>query len=366
MIDERRMAVSGKKKDDTHEEKDKDFTETSGTDAETEDMARTQESAAGASEVEEQKIEADALEYVEEESVETAQEEAIMAAPLGSNIGATFASAQTGSATATRALFPSGEVADTADFIAQSMTEEGLEAALREADNANPTTMAAKKPPKWVPSVTKDQAVRDINGMVGEGLESIAKKIGAYVVDKLAGGNFLAIIRGNVKKSRLFREILDDERLLIDSKRLYEFTIAEALYRQSLAAQIDVSNLKRWHFVAAYRVKDEEARLLLLSEASDNKWGVRRILREASDLEKKKSKTGSGRDIIRMIGSPVKALEDPEIVAMCSDKNRLLRDLSASEREQIKDLVDQGKPSIQTWGVLLERLDELLTTIDEE
>jgi len=363
VIDERRTALFGKKKNDAPNEEEKSLAQSPDTDAGAEEITWTQEIEDGTLEMEEES-EADSFESVEVASAGTTQEEDGIAVPSAPTTDAGPATAQSAAASKAWGQEQDRERMDVADMIAASLPEEGYVAA--DQDNGNAIPREAKSALKWVTKVTKDQAVRDLNKLVGEGLEGIGRQIGAYVTDKLAGGNYLAILHGNVKKSRLFNEILNDERLLIDAKRLYEFTIAEALRRQCMAEQIDVSNLKTYHFVAAYRVKDEEARLLLLSEASDNKWGVRRILRESSDLEKKKPRVGSGRDIIRLIGSPLKALEDPEIVAMCSDKKRLLRDLSALEREQIKELVEQGKPSIESWGILLERLDKHLSDIDEE
>jgi hypothetical protein len=355
----------GRKKDGNPNEKEKGLTQTPGTDAGTEDITLAQEIEDGTSGLEETNGETDRLEYVEEVSIRNSEEEDRIAAPFAPTTGVGPATVPSGTASKVGIEEQDRELMDVADMIAGSLPEDGNVTADQDDGTATPPR-PVKSPLKWTTKVTKDQAVRDLNNLVGEGLEGIGRQIGAYATDKLAGGNYQAILNGNVKKSRLFNEILNDERLLIDSKRLYEFTIAEALRRQCMAEQIDASNLKTYHFVAAYRVKDEEARLLLLSEANENKWGVRRILREASDFGKKKPRVGVGRDIIRMVGSPLKALEDPEIVAMCSDKKRLLRDLSASEREQIKELVEQGKPSIESWGILLERLDKHLSDIDEE
>lgn len=233
-------------------------------------------------------------------------------------------------------------------------------------DEDNPDSILAAGSQKWVPKVTKDKAINDLNGMIVEGLEEIAGKMGTYTTDNVAGGDYLAVLRGNIRKSRLFNEILDDDRLMIDPKRLYEFTIAESQRRHCLAEGIGVSNLKTYHFVVAYRVKDEEARLLLLDEANQNNWGVRRLQRAASEYRRKKSGVDAGKSILKMIGGPLKALEDPELVTMCSDKDRLLRVLSETERQQIRELIEDGKPHIEGWQRLVERLGDALNDIDQE
>jgi len=213
--------------------------------------------------------------------------------------------------------------------------------------------------------VSAKKAVRQLNYMVGDTLETAGRNIGAFMVDDVFNGDYKAILMGNLRKSRIFKQISDDEELIIDPKRLGEMTVAEALRRQCIDEGIGVGNLKTFHFVTLYAVKDSESRLLLAAEADQKKWSVRQLRKViASQHVEEKPEGDVGRSIINMIGSPLRVLEDPYLVTVCSDKDRLLRDLSATERRKIRKLIKDGKPRIESWNELLERLDDVLTELD--
>ncbi|MFC1834535.1 hypothetical protein ACFL2Q_07355, partial [Thermodesulfobacteriota bacterium] len=79
-----------------------------------------------------------------------------------------------------------------------------------------------------------------------------------------------------------------------------------------------------------------------------------------------RSSVDAGKSILKMIGTPLKALEDPELVTMCSDKDRLFWVLSESERQQIRGFIEDGKPHIEGWNQLVERLSAALADLDEQ
>jgi hypothetical protein len=210
------------------------------------------------------------------------------------------------------------------------------------------------------------KAVLHLNQMVGDTLETVGRGIGAFVVDGVFKGDYKVILSGNLRKSRIFKQISDDEDLIIDPRRLGELTIAEALRRQCIAEGIEVGNLKTFHFVTLYAVKDSQSRLRIAAEANEKNWGVRHLRKAVTTEQNEEKPQGDvGRTIINMIGSPLRAIEDPDLVTVCSDKDRLLRDLSATERQKIRTLIKEGKPGIENWNRLLERLDDALSELED-
>ncbi len=63
--------------------------------------------------------------------------------------------------------------------------------------------------------------------------------------------------------------------------------------------------------------------LTLAEEAITNKYTVRQLKQAIEDLREHKDDHDPGKEIIRTLDQPVPLLEDPDLMALCTDKDRV-------------------------------------------
>ena len=139
-----------------------------------------------------------------------------------------------------------------------------------------------------------------------------------------------------------------------------------AVRRYCLAEGKDVASFTISHFIELYYVKDLKLMLTLAEEASANNYTVRQIKRAAEDLREHKDDHDPGKEIIRTLDQPVPMLEDPDLMALCTDKERVLEELSKAERKKIRALIKERKPGLDEWKKLMVTFEDILSDLEDE
>ncbi len=73
-----------------------------------------------------------------------------------------------------------------------------------------------------------------------------------------------------------------------------------------------------------------------------------------------------GKEIIKTLDQPVPIMEDPDLMALCKDKDRVLEELSKAERKKIRALIKERKPVLDEWKELMETFEDILSDLEDE
>jgi hypothetical protein len=139
-----------------------------------------------------------------------------------------------------------------------------------------------------------------------------------------------------------------------------------AVKRLCLAEGIEVSSLSLSHFIELCHAKDLNMILTLAEEASTNKYSVRQLKAAVDDLKEHKDDHDPGKEIIKTLDQPVPILEDPDLMALCMDKDRVLEELSKTQRKRIRVLLKARKPALDESKKLMDTLERILSDLETE
>lgn len=241
--------------------------------------------------------------------------------------------------------------------------------------SAGSETESKQIPPIDVPAMNEERIVFDawdnrqvksVNKKAKETIEKAVLELGDHTVDSVFKGSYMAVLNPRSKEFKRFRKLGKHPELMIDPRRWTESTGAAAVRRHCLAEGIDVSSLRASHFVELYYVKDPDLILILAEEANTKQYNVRQLRQAIGDLRETKDDLDSGKAIIKTLDQSLPLLEEPELVALCADKERLLEELSKAERKKILTLVKKRKPGLNEWKKLMDNLEEILNELEAE
>jgi hypothetical protein len=211
-----------------------------------------------------------------------------------------------------------------------------------------------------------NKQVRNINQKVIKVLDKAGFEVGDYVIDTVFKGHYLAVLKPRSQENKRWRKLRKHPDWVIDPKRLTELAGACAFRRHCLAEGKDVSSFTISHFIELYYVKDLKLILTLADEASANNYTVRQLKGAADDLRVHKDDHDPGKEIIKTLDQPVPVMEDPDLMALCTDKDRVLEELSKAERKKIRALIKERKPGLDEWKKLMESFEGILSELEDE
>ncbi len=211
-----------------------------------------------------------------------------------------------------------------------------------------------------------NRQVRDISQKVIEVLDKASFEVGDYVIDTVFKGRYVAVLKPRSQENKRWRKLTKHPDWVIDPKRLTELAGACAIRRYCLAEGKDVSSFTISHFIELYYVKDLKLILVLAEEANANNYTVRQLKRAADDLREHKDDLDPGKEIIKTLDQPVPIMEDPDLMALCTDKDRVLQELSKAERKKIRALIKERKPGLDEWKELMEAFEGILSDLEDE
>ena len=236
------------------------------------------------------------------------------------------------------------------------------------------TKKAPPVPAKFVPPLEEriefdaldNKQVRNINEKIKKVLDRASFEVGDYVIDTVFKGSYMAVLKPRSQENKRWRKLKKHPDWLIDPRRLTELAGGCAVRRLCLAEGIDVSPFSVSHFIELYYVKDLKLILALAEEASTNKYTVRQLKQAADDLREHKDDHDPGKEIIRTLDQPAPILEDPDLMDLCTDKNRVLEELSKRERKTIRALLKARKPALDESKKVMDTLEKILSDLEEE
>ncbi len=115
-----------------------------------------------------------------------------------------------------------------------------------------------------------------------------------------------------------------------------------------------------------YYLKDRDLILLMAEKANSHNYTVRQLKQAIGDLKEERDDLDAGKAIIKTLDQSLPLLEEPELVALCADKERLLQELSKAERKKILTLLKKRKPGLNEWEKLMDTLEGILNELEEE
>ena len=174
------------------------------------------------------------------------------------------------------------------------------------------------------------------------------------------------MLKPRSQENKRWRKLRKHPDWVIDPKRLTELAGACAVRRYCLAEGKDVSPFTISHFIEMYYVKDLKLILTLAEDARANSYTVRQLKLAAADLREHKDDHDPGKEIIRTLDQPVPIMEDPDLLALCRDKDRVLEELSKAERKKIRALIKERKPGLDEWKKLMVTFEDILSDLEDE
>jgi hypothetical protein len=211
-----------------------------------------------------------------------------------------------------------------------------------------------------------NQQVRRVNSKAKETLERAGLELGDHTVDSVFRGAYISVLKPRSHEYKRFRKLWKHPDLLIDPRRWRDWTGAAAVRRYCLAEGVDVSSLLGSHFIELYYVKDLKLILSLAEDANTHNYTVRQLKRAIADLREKQEDQDPGKAIIRNLDQSVPLLEEPGLVELCGDKDRVLEELSRAERKKIRSLIKERKPILDEWKGIMDNLEQILTDLDSQ
>jgi hypothetical protein len=210
-----------------------------------------------------------------------------------------------------------------------------------------------------------NKQVRNINEKIKKVLDKAGFEVGDFVIDTVFKGGYMAVLKPRSQENKRWRKLKKHPDWLIDPRRLTELIGGCAARRLCLAEGIDALWFSLSHFIELYYAKDVKLILTLAEEASDNKYTVRQLKKAVDDLREHKDDHDPGKEIIRTLDQPVPILEDPDLMALCMDENRVLKELSETQRKRIRVLLKARKPALDESKKLMDTLERILSDLAE-
>ncbi len=210
-----------------------------------------------------------------------------------------------------------------------------------------------------------NKQVEGINKKAKATLDKAGLELGEYTLDTVFKGNYLTVLNPRSKDYKRFRKLWKHPELLIDPRRWRDWTGAAAARRFCLAEGTGVTNLSGSHWIEIYYAKDRAVMLALAEEANERQYSVRQLKRAIEDRKDEKA-NDPGKAIIKTLDQSLPLLEEPDLMDLCSDKDRVLRELSKAERQRIRALISKRKPGLDEWKRVMESLEGILSEIGEE
>jgi len=265
--------------------------------------------------------------------------------------GSTAASAGAAQAPSFRATIPELDHA-IADKIAAGLAPQG--------------NVLAANEERIVFDALDNKQVRNINEKIKKVLDKASFEVGDYGIDTVFKGSYMAVLKPRSQENKRWRKLKKHPDWIYDPRRLTELIGGCAVRRLCLAEGKDVSHFTISHFIELYYAKDVKLILALAEEASTNKYTVRQLKKAVDDLREHKDDHDPGKEIIRTLDQPVPLLEDPNLTALCTDKDRVLEELSKAERKKIRALIKARKPGLDEWKGLMDTLEGILSELEDE
>ena len=231
---------------------------------------------------------------------------------------------------------------------------------------ALPDSVLAANEERIVFDAWDNKQVRSINEKTVRVLDKAGLEIGDHTIDTTFKGGHMAMLKPRSQEYKRFRKLWKHPDLLIDPRRWRDWTGAAAVKRYCLAEGVDVSPLSGSQLIDLYYVKDLKLILTLAEEASAHKYTVRQLKRAIEELREGKDDQDPGKVIIKTLDQPVPLLEDPDLMELCTDKDRVLEELSRAERKKIRSLIKARKPGLDEWKNLMDTFEGILTKLEDE
>ncbi len=211
-----------------------------------------------------------------------------------------------------------------------------------------------------------NKLVRSANDKAKETIEKAILVLGDHTVDTVFKGRFMAFLKPRSQEWKRFRKLWKHPDLIIDPRRWTDGAGASAVRRYLLSEGIDVSFLTATHLIALYYVKDLKLILTLAEDAAAYKYTVRQLKRAIEELREHRDAQDPGKAIIKTLEQSLPLLEDPGLVELCTDKDRVIQDLSRAERKKIRSLIKDRKPGLDEWKGIMDNLEGILSGLDED
>lgn len=236
----------------------------------------------------------------------------------------------------------------------------------KETRPALPDSVLAGNEEKIVFTKWDHQMVRSINQKTVKVLDKAGLELGDHTVDTVFKGSFLPVLKPRSQEYKRFSKLWKHPDLIIDYRRWREWTGAAAVRRFCLAEGKDVSPLSGSHLIKLYSVKDLKLILTLAEDAITNNYTVRQLKRAIENLREGKDDADPGKVIIKTLDQSLPLLEEPDLMALCTDKDRVLEELSKAERKRIRALIKTRKPGLDEWKNLMDTLEGILSDLENE
>ncbi len=211
-----------------------------------------------------------------------------------------------------------------------------------------------------------NKQVRNINEKIKKVLDRAGFEVGDYVIDTVFKGSYMAVLKPRSQENKRWRKLKKHPDWLIDPRRLTELIGACAVRRLLLAEGIDTSQFSLSHLIELYYARDPKLILQTAEEAIANNYTVRQLKRAVEELREHKDDHDPGKEIIKTLDQAVPILEDPDLMALCTDKDRVLEELSKAERKKIRALIKSRKPGLDEWKNLMGTLEGILSDLEDE
>ena len=231
---------------------------------------------------------------------------------------------------------------------------------------ALPGSVLAAKEERLEYDAFENKQVRNANEKIIKVFDKAGFQVGDFVIDTIDKGSYLGVLKPRSPENKRWRKLKKHPEWVIDPKRLTELRGGCAVRRLCLAEGVDISPFGISHFIELYYVRDLKLILTLAAEASVNNYTVRQLKLAAGDLREHKDDHDPGKEIIRTLDQEVPILEDPDLMALCTDKDRVLDELSKAERRKIRALIKTRKPGLDEWKNLMDTFEGILSDLEDE
>ncbi|MBM3299953.1 MAG: hypothetical protein FJY85_08365 [Deltaproteobacteria bacterium] len=211
-----------------------------------------------------------------------------------------------------------------------------------------------------------NKQVRSVNEKAKKTLEKAGLELGDHTVDTVFKGSYMAVLKPRSQEYKRYRKLWKHPDLLINPQRWREWAGASAVRKYCLAEGIDVSSLSGSHFIELYYVKDLKLILTLAEDATNHNYTLRQLKRAVEELREHKDDHDPGKVIIKTLDQSVPLLDDPDLMDLCTDKDRVLEELSRAERKKIRALIKARKPGLDEWKNLMDTFEGILSDLEDE
>jgi uncharacterized protein len=211
-----------------------------------------------------------------------------------------------------------------------------------------------------------NRQIRSINEKTRKVLDKAGREIGDHTIDTVFKGSHMAVLKPRSQEYKRFRKLWKHQELLIDPRRWREFTGGAAVRRYCLGEGIDVSSLSGSHLIELYSVKDLTMILTLAEDAITRNYTIRQLKQAIEEIREQKDDLDPGKVIIKTLDQSVPILDDPDLAELCTDKERVLQELSKAERKKTRSLLKQRKPNVDEWKSLMDTLEGILSDLEDE